>query len=40
MEKLGPKSRHYKRLARQTKERSLGEKVGLVGIKREGSMPL
>ena len=40
MEKLGPRSRHYKRLARQTKERSPGEKVGPVGIKREGSMPL
>ena len=40
MEELGPRSRHWKRLARQTKETSPGKKVGTVGIKREGPMPL
>ena len=39
-EELGLRSRHWKRLARQTKETSPSKKVCPAGIKREGPVPL
>ena len=39
-EELGPSSRHWKRLARKIKETSPSEKLGTIGVKREGPVPL
>lgn len=39
-EALGPRSRHWKRLARIVKEKSPSEKLASIDVKREGPVPL